>query len=204
MKTLPKTILVGGMAAGLSAAPAMAANPPSGDLTIGSIISGTPAWVWVLLIVLLYFGLRATQARTLGFFGYVIFPVIMVVLSINALSLLRLDAANGATIAVGAVLGIIAGTLLERRFAPTPLGNGRLHLAGEWTNLITVLVVFAVRYATGVIQAVDLPLTASPGFQVAVGIISALVAAMLLARIILRLRVAYGPKAPASESAAAR
>ncbi len=185
-------------ATALAAGTASAEGAPADGFSFTAMLIKTPLWVWALLVVLIYVSARATQERTVSLVGYVVFPLIMVLFSLSALSTTRMGLTTATATIVGALVGIAAGAALERRFAPARLGGGHLRLQGEWTTLLVIAVIFTVRYASNVIIAVNKPLAATQLFQVSVCLVSALMAALLGTRMVLRLRTAYG--APAADT----
>ncbi len=186
----------------LATGAALADQGTAADVTSGpslpGILSHTPFWVWVVLIGLLYLGLRGARERTVGLAGFVVFPLLLVLLSLYNLAGTHFAMIIVAGLGVGGLFGLAAGIGLERPFPPTSLGNGRLRLKGEWTGLVTVLVVFLTRYVTGIVNAVDPVLAQSDGFELTTASISAFFAVMLVSRLVLRLRVALAPAAAAA------
>jgi hypothetical protein len=91
---------------------------------------------------------------------------------------------------MGGILGLAAGFQLESQFAPQKLDNGHLQLPGEWTSLITALVIFGTRYAKIVTGIVNPTLAHAAAFQGGMSIISAFFLTMLLTRTLLKLRIA--------------
>lgn len=176
-----------------SAGPALAAGPAAGPVSVVSIIAHTPLWAWAVLAGLLVLGFAGTRPRKAGIAGIVIFPMVLLVLSLANLVSNGLAFTALAGLGVGGLLGAAAGLTLERRYAPTPLGRGRLLLRGEWTTLVVVLAVFANRYVSAVLRAMDPALAASDGFGLVTAGVSAFFAFLLLTRIVVRLRLALTP-----------
>ena len=179
----------------LMALPARAAEVASAAAAPGplDIVAHTPFWVWALLALLVWFGLRRTREREIGLPGLLLFPVVIVALSLSNLAGAGLPVASFAGLAIGGMLGVALGLTLERRNAPTPLGGGRLRLRGEWTSLAVVLAVFLTRYVRTVVGVTDPVLAASEVFGLVTAGLSALFSLMLVTRTLLRLRIALRP-----------
>ncbi|MDR3470325.1 MAG: hypothetical protein P4M09_01305 [Devosia sp.] len=169
------------------AAPVAAAPGPL------DIVSHTPLWVWAVLVVLVGFGWRRTREREIGLPGLLLFPIVIVALSLSNLAGAGLPIASFAGLAIGGMLGVALGLTLERRNAPTPLGGGRLRLRGEWTSLAVVLAVFLTRYVRTVVGITHPLLAASEVFGLVTAGLSALFSLMLVTRTLLRLRIALRP-----------
>ena len=183
--------LVAGTALAATPLPACAAEQGAVEgLSVLSIIGHTPAWVWLVLAGLIWLGLARARDREVGLPGLILFPLIITALAIYNLAGSGLAAAIVAGLGVGALLGLAAGIFLERRNGATRLDRGRLRLKGEWISLILVLAVFLTHYAKAVVSNIDPALALSDGFEFTSGALSGLLAAMLLSRTVMRLRVA--------------
>ena len=146
-----------------------------------------------MLAGLVVLGLRRTREREVGLGGILLFPVVIVLLSLSGFIGASVPVAQLAGLALGAMLGIAAGLTLERRYAPTSLGAGRLRLRGEWTSLVVVLVVFLTRYVKSVVGITDPLLAQSDSFILVTTGLSTFFSAMLLTRAALRIRLILRP-----------
>lgn len=150
-------------------------------------IINTPVWVWLLLALLVWRGLKATTPREVRLRGLVIMPIILAGLSLH--NLVGLVGANGTLIAcaLGAALGIAAGLGLERRHPAVPLGNGRLLLPGEWTQMVVVLSIFATRYVGTVLRITHPDIAADGRVILVLAGVSVFFSALMLIRTAARL-----------------
>lgn len=158
--------------------------------TLADILANTPYWVWLILAVLIWRGLARTQPREVGIGGLMLMPVVLVGLSLHNLLGDGLTSAVLAGMGMGGLLGLAAGFQLESQFAPQKLDNGRLHLPGEWTSLITALAIFGTRYTKIVTGIVNPALAHADAFQTGIAVISAFFLTMLVTRTALKLRMA--------------
>jgi len=155
-----------------------------------AIVSHTPSWVWLVLVALVWFGLKRTQAREVGLRGLLLLPLALVGYSLYNILGGTLTMSTLGGLGLGGLLGLAAGISLERRFIPTPLGGGRLLLPGEWTSLFVGVAIFLTHYGATVIGQVDPALALTDGFLVAMGGLSGFFAMLLLVRTIIRLQLA--------------
>ncbi|MEO5805567.1 DUF6622 family protein [Devosia sp.] len=165
-------------------------------MSITTILAHTPFWVWIILALLIWRGLKSTMPREVGLTSLLLLPAALVLLSAYNIFSGGLTMAVVAGLAMGALLGIAAGLQLERRFAAVPVGPGRLLLPGEWTSLGVVLTVFATRYIKIVAGIVNPALAANGTFVLVMTGISAFTVAMLLTRTASRFRVMQGAAQP--------
>jgi len=165
----------------LGAAPAAAAAADHGPGLL-DIVTGTPLWVWPLLLYVLYVGWAATRDRTVALWRLLVMPAIIAALGLWNLLSAPVSAAGLAALGAGAMLGAIIGLRVAARRPAIRLPDGRLALAGDWLPLLLFLAIFAVRYATGAAVAIDPSLAADPVFRVAGLFLSGLFAAMMIAR----------------------
>jgi hypothetical protein len=116
-----------------------------------NVITHTPLFVWLLLALLVWGGLRSRKAHTVSWRALLIVPMIMFVWSIYALwgsaFLMSIWAAS-----MG--LGIWLGYLTLYRL---PIGwdtaRKALIIPGSYMPLILSLSIFALRYTLGTMQA---------------------------------------------------
>jgi hypothetical protein len=110
---------------------------------------GIPLWVFPLLAVLIWLGLRASRARDLRLPVILITPVIFIGWGLATL-LARSGSFPGVIVAwlVAAVVGLALGLLTTRadtiRVDPT---SGLVHRPGSWIPLARNLAIFAAKFA---------------------------------------------------------
>jgi hypothetical protein len=187
--TISSLAVATSIATTLPARAADATGEPSSGAYLVAIVSHTPLWVWAVLAGLIWLGVKRTQPREVGLSGLVVLPLVLVMLSLFNLATSGQPFQCLAGAGIGALLGLASGLALERRYAATPLGNGRLLLRGEWSSLVLVLAVFIVHYVGNVLAVTDPELTHSDGFALVTGGLSGMFAAMLICRTVLRLRL---------------
>ena len=140
------------------------------------IILGPPVWVWPLLILLLWLGIRASRDRTthvatiywLPFLGFLSFFAVK-----------RMGAPDYIWLCFGSAMaaGIALGFWLQRRWIVDGQG-AHVSLRGEWLTLTMMMVVFWSNFVSGTVRAIAPDVYSSLPFVVAfasvVGLVSGL------------------------------
>lgn len=125
------------------------------------ILLHTPAWVWVLACALLALGLWQRHSRQVRPRRLLILPLAL--LGLGLWSMAPGFMALPWTAALWA-LALACSTALGRRL-PAPRGthwlmaSRQLHLPGSWLPLVLIMLIFSLRYVTGV------ALTLNPGWR---------------------------------------
>lgn len=156
---------------------------------IFDIVSHTPSWVWVILALLIWRGIKSAQPREVGLRGVVLLPLLLVALSAYTIFSSGLTMAMIAGLGLGALSGVAAGLSLERRYPSVALGNSRLRLPGDWISLGVILTSFSIRYVKTVAASVAPELLTNGTFQLVTTGLSTLFGAMLVTRMVSRLLV---------------
>lgn len=160
-------------------------------MSILSIITHTPFWVWLALALIIIIGLKRTGDRTVSAPRLVLMPCI--ILGLAVWNLAGLSGAPAAMFGLG--LGVIAGTsaglTLESRAGTTQVSRGVVHLRGDWVSFFVVLAIFATRYATTVVSTTAPTIAAGDAYHFIAALLSGFFAFLTLSRTGLRLRIAY-------------
>ena len=122
---------------------------------ITAVLAGAPAWVYVLLLILVALGIRRLKTRDI--------PVVVALIPVVAFSIWSLIGlagvlSNGLHAPVlGWIAGLaagIVGALLVPEARGLRLAGNRLRQPGSWSPLILYLAVFAGRFACGAWAAI--------------------------------------------------
>jgi hypothetical protein len=174
---------------------------------ISQFASGTPVWVWFILLALVALGVSQARARSVAASRLMVLPAVM-----SALSL------AGTVSAVGASIGVLAGwllggasvfTLVALRRAPAGVrrdpATGRFEIPASWVPLALMMAIFAVRYAVGATLAISPGLAHEAGFALAVAVVYGALGGLFSGRSarILRSRGASRGERPSLDPAAA-
>jgi uncharacterized membrane protein YqgA involved in biofilm formation len=163
----------------------------SKQISAPAIVTHTPLWVWAVFAILLWRGLGATRDREVSAPRLAILPAVILGLAISHIVDTGLDAKTAAALVAGIALGVFAGIARNAAAAPTRLAPGRLRLHGEWITFCAVMVIFAIHYAAGVIEAIDPALARDTLYRVSTGALSAFLSTMTITVAVLRLRLAF-------------
>ncbi len=124
---------------------------------VGAILGGAPAWVYVLLVVLIALGIRRLKVREV--------PIIVALIPVFAFSawsvigVITLVTKHGAYPAVaawiiGLLIGVISALILPEARA-TRTAGGRIRQLASWSPLILYLTVFGGRFACGAWASIE-------------------------------------------------
>jgi hypothetical protein len=166
-----------------------ACTPPTKEfIMLTAIFSAIPLWIFPLLFGLIMLGLRASRDRSVT-------PVL-----VYAMPLLGLLSLNRA-LSLGASEAAIAALLLAygagavwgyRAQAAWTVGRDarRVQLRGEWVTMGTILGLFVLNFATGMVQGMAPALADGTGFAFSFGVIAGALSGSLAGRAV---RVAMWP-----------
>lgn len=126
------------------------------------IVAHTPTWVWAVLAYLVVDGLFGLRSSTRSPWRLLILPMVGIGLSLAGLGqAARSDIAFAAWV-VALLSALPLGYAIGRRRAIRRLEDGRLETAGGWFGLLFGLAIFSVRYALGVLFALQPALKPEP------------------------------------------
>ncbi|MDP2825749.1 MAG: alpha/beta fold hydrolase [Sulfuritalea sp.] len=151
---------------------------------ISRILASTPVWVWGLLLALLWLGFSQARSRRLTPKRMLILPLAMTLLSLGA-TLSSFGLAPAVTLAWTAAATAVAG-LASR--SGTPPGSrydaaaGQFLLPGSWLPLALILAIFVLKYALGVMLAMDPGLSRDLSFALAIAALYGALAGLFVAR----------------------
>ena len=146
------------------------------------IITGTPLYVWLILALLVYRGVKRLYPRDVHLRAFVILPLLFLFLAGHRLATLDYTHA----VLVGLVGGLIVGALLTVMLRPQDRlsygGGDRARVEGEWHTLAMVLALFAALYAQNAGLAVNPALANNVPFMLAVNAVIGLATGFSTAR----------------------
>ncbi|MBP1681902.1 MAG: hypothetical protein H6Q35_2241 [Proteobacteria bacterium] len=151
-----------------------------------TILQHTPAWVYVLFVVLLGLGWMQSRDRVVPYFRAFVLPCIMVIFSIY-----------GVVSAFGMSIGIVAWSL--GMMAVMALGirirafynavyieeHNAFAIKGSWLWLALMMVIFWLKFAVGVMLARQLAVIYEPWFILSVSFCYGLLSGIFLVRVII-------------------
>jgi len=147
---------------------------------LSGIVFGPPIWVWPLLILLIFLGLRASRTRTSSVIPFYFLPLL------GMISLRSVSSLNNAELAwlcfgAGYLAAAIGAYRIQSRWILNRTGN-RLTLAGEWLSMITFMIIFWANFVRGTLMAVNPEIYDSWLFSIVFPIVVGCVAGTFLGR----------------------
>jgi hypothetical protein len=164
-------------------------TPPTKEfIMLTAIFSAIPLWILPLLFGLILLGLRASRDRNVTPVLVYAMPLLGLLSLNRALSLGASEAALAAlllTYAAGAVWG-------HRAQAAWTIGRDarRVQLRGEWMTMGTILGLFVLNFAAGMVQGMAPAMADSTGFAISFGAVAGALSGSLAGRAV---RVALWP-----------
>lgn len=148
------------------------------------VLQHTPLWVWALFAALLALGLSQRRTRQVR-------PGQLLVLPLALLALGLWSMAPGfvaqPVVALLWIAALAIGIALGRRLTP-PAGTAwlaqtqRLQLPGSWWPMVIIVLIFSLRYASGVGQALHPEWRADLAVQVPLALVFGTLSGLLLGR----------------------
>lgn len=159
--------------------PAEILTAPDSTSAIAANVENTPLWVWPLLAALLLLGCRDRIIRPWQLFAA---PSVVAALSLYNLLSAGWFLSAFAGFALGVIPGAYFGDAVGRRDKVTMRQGGRIAVPGEWLSMAVLLGVFVLRYANGFVTAMMPHLRYDPVWLASSGLLSGLLAALVVAR----------------------
>ncbi len=119
------------------------------------IITHTPVWVWAILGLLLWVGLKQSMPRSVSLRRATVLPLVMVGLSLAGV-FSAFGAGSHALLAWGAVAAVTAAIVMQLSLPQATHYNSwtqQFQLPGSWTPLVLMVGIFITKYAVGVTLA---------------------------------------------------
>ncbi|MCF6766980.1 hypothetical protein L3V86_01175 [Thiotrichales bacterium 19S11-10] len=166
--------------------------------TIYYTLVNTPWWVYVLLVYLIYIGLKASKPNQTPIIKLAIIPLIFLYLSVESLiNETNLHPINITTYAIALVVGIVFGYLIAQRIGAQIVKKNNLtfvQLPGSKLSLILILIIFASKYYVGYKIAVNPEIIHNFQFTITILIIYGVTAGLFVGRFMFYLRRVFENK----------
>lgn len=135
------------------------------------IITKTPIWVWGILALLLWVGVKQSLPRRVSLRRITVLPLAMAGLSLAGM-LTAFGAGSPALLVWGAVLAAFAAAVMTRSLPQATQYNAwtqQFQIPGSWTPLVLMMGIFITKYAVGVALAMYPDLARDALFSQSVG-----------------------------------
>lgn len=144
------------------------------------IATGTPTWVWPLLLTLTGIGVLSMRERVSPVWVYYMIPF-MAIFALRAVAGLHVTPELWGLFAASYAVGTVTGWRLQPRWIIGRQGM-RVALRGEPLTLVTILTVFVANFVAGTMQAVAPHMAAGLAFQAGFVALVALASGLFLGR----------------------
>lgn len=155
-----------------------------------SILQGAPFWVWPVLAILVWFGLRATRERVVPVWPLYGLPLVGL-LSVNAVAGLDVAALLWAGFTAAYLIGAAFGAYFQKTRVLAKCA-GKVRLAGEWLTFAVLMLVFWMDFAGGVAAAIAPEVYEGSTFKLVFATIAGLAAGSFCGRALSTSRAAPG------------
>lgn len=142
------------------------------------ILIHTPLWVWPLLALIVWLGLRGLKPRTMAPWQLAILPLVGLATSASGIAQSALPGVSLLAWLAALFALLPVGRLLGRRQSVRRLDGGRLEIGRGWFTLVFGLSIFAARYVLGVVFGLWPALRADPTWLAAAGLVGGAVAGL--------------------------
>lgn len=118
------------------------------------IVTHTPTWVWLLLILLIYLGVKQTRDRQVSKNKAFILPLVMMIFSLHGV----ISSFGGSFDsllfwAVSFVAALFIGVLVfPSQRATYDESTQSFFIQGSWRPLLLILGIFSIKYTVGVME----------------------------------------------------
>ncbi len=116
------------------------------------IITRTPVWVWAILAVLLWVGLKQTLPRSVSLRRITVLPLVMVGLSLAG-TVTAFGTGNHTLLAWAVAAAVALAVVITRNLPHGTQFNAwteSFQIPGSWTPLVLMMGIFITKYAVGV------------------------------------------------------
>ncbi len=149
------------------------------------LLSGTPWWVYLIFLYLLWIGFQASKPRKIPLRRLFILPLLLTVWSLYGL-FLRMDGRYGYFVVwiVALLVGGALGWVWVRKWKATVNWHEKtINLPGSWSVLIFVLIIFVAKYWFGYTYSVNPESVYNPTIFLSDAIISGFITGIFVGRV---------------------
>ena len=148
------------------------------------IFSNTPRWVWILLLALIWLGVKQAVTRTASLQRITVIPVVMVGLSLSG-TVAAFGVAPWVLLTWLAAAGVTGALVLQRPLPQATHYNPserRFTIPGSWVPLVLIMGLFLTKYGVGAATSMHPALALNPNFSVFFGAVYGAFSGVFVAR----------------------
>ncbi|CAJ0789561.1 hypothetical protein LMG7141_02244 [Ralstonia condita] len=153
--------------------------------SFASIVSHTPAWVFVVFAGLIALGLRQTRPRIVSRRRLIVLPLLIAAYSFYGVAL----ASHGSALALAVWLAAVCAAFLLTRVSPPRGAESQaadtVRIPGSWVPMVAIVGLFGARYAYNVMLAIHPDIMQSGGFMVLFSALFGFLGGLLISRSVL-------------------
>lgn len=135
-----------------------------------TLVTHTPLWVWGLLALLCYLGIRQRKTRPIQPLRSLIFPLIFLPLTLMTFKNSPDVILTTLSFAVALVLGFMLARWYFNQHPLISYDKGQWVQRGSYLPLVLYLMIFVCRYVLSASIAMHLAFTQSSGFAIVLGL----------------------------------
>lgn len=117
------------------------------------VLGGAPIWVWPLLVLLLLIGFRASKPRQTSVIIFYFLPFFGMI-TLRNVTTLPMQEFAWAGFAGGYVAGVAYAYVRQGKWLLSKQGR-TVFLAGEWFTMVSLMVMFWMNFAGGMMKALS-------------------------------------------------
>ena len=153
--------------------------------SIASIVSRTPAWVFMVFAVLIAIGLRQTQPRVVSRRRLIVLPLVVAAYSLNGVAMASHGSPLALTMWSVAVLVAFLLTYVSPPGGAVSETASTVRVPGSWVPMVVIVGLFAARYAYNVMLAMHPEVMHAAGFMTLFSALFGFLGGLLLSRSVL-------------------
>jgi len=153
--------------------------------SIASIVSHTPAWVFVVFAVLIAIGVRQMQPRIVSRRRLIVLPLVVAAYSLYGVAMASHNNPLALTMWLVAVLVAFLLTYMSPPSGAVAETAGTVRVPGSWVPMVVILGLFTARYAYNVMLAMHPDVMHSMNFMALFSALFGFLGGLLLSRSVL-------------------
>ncbi|PLC41870.1 tat pathway signal sequence [Ralstonia pickettii] len=153
--------------------------------SITSIVSHTPAWVFVVFAVLIGIGVRQMQSRIVSRRRLIVLPLVVAAYSLYGVLMASHVSALALTMWLVAVLLAFLLTYMSPPAGAVSETADTVRVPGSWVPMVVIVGLFSARYAYNVMLAMHPEVSHSGGFMALFSALFGFLGGLLLSRSVL-------------------
>lgn len=156
-------------------------------MSIVNFFTHTPWWVYLIFLYCLWVGYIGSRERTFNVKKALIIPILFIWMSYDSLHKFPGSySLNFNVTAIGWIFGVVIGIFMAKYLKPQVVDKAKLLIKtrGSWMMMVTIILIFAVKYYEGYLLATQSALLAKEAFRLGLLLIAGIVTGTFIGRAI--------------------